>query len=226
MSKIAGLGSSENLFSGQRKDFIVMKRDTFSYTGTYTYTDDNDIDQVYDFTDCVGKMDIKKRKTDLLPVRTVSVSFDETEYNLYLSDEDMDLDAGKYYYDLQIIDADGAFVTKLWGDFIVLQDVTHLEGTVKEKVFIDFSEDITFIHSTNERLHLEFLNDINWTFGLFKNNNIFGGISTDISYTINMMPRTTVSMSMHPDVSYLRPSIATLSLEINSDITYTYYEYD
>ena len=38
----------------------------------------------------------------------------------------MDLDAGKYYYDMQIYDADHHMVTKLYGEFIVLQDITDM----------------------------------------------------------------------------------------------------
>jgi hypothetical protein len=44
----------------------------------------------------------------------------------------MDLDAGKYYYDMQIYDADSKMVTKLYGDFIVLQDVTDFLMTIEK----------------------------------------------------------------------------------------------
>lgn len=132
MTRIAGTGTSNRIFQGQRKDFIVMRKDTFEYTGTYTYVDTDNTELQYDFTNCIGMMAIKKKKTDTTPVRVASVSFDEEEYTLAIDAEDMDMDAGRYYYDMQIYDADGHMVTKLYGDFVVLQDVTDFLETIEE----------------------------------------------------------------------------------------------
>ena len=126
MSKIAGVGNSSNIFSGQRRDFIVMRKDTFEYTGQIDYVDEDGTDATYDFTSCIGAMAIKKKKNDTTAVRIVSVSFDEIEYTLHVDAEDMDMDAGKYYYDMQIYDADSKMITKMYGDFIVLQDITDM----------------------------------------------------------------------------------------------------
>ena len=63
MTRIAGTGTSNRLFDGQRKDFIVMRKDTFSYNDTYDYVDDDGVDNQYDFTDCIGSMQIKKKKS-------------------------------------------------------------------------------------------------------------------------------------------------------------------
>ena len=136
MVRIAGTGGSTRVFTGQRKDFVVMRMDTFEYTGTYEYVNSAGTDCVYDFTDCIGSMQIKKKKTDTTIVRTVSVSFDETEYTLSVDAEDMDMDAGKYYYDLQIYDADSKMVTKIYGEFLVLQDVTSMEEPHDEEIEI------------------------------------------------------------------------------------------
>ena len=133
MTRIAGTGSSNRIFQGQRKDFIVMRKDTFSYTGTYTYTDDDDTEIEYDFTGCVGMMAIKKKKNDTTAVRYVSVTFDEEDYTLSVDAEDMNMDAGKYYYDLQIYDANEEMVTKLYGDFIVLQDITDFKALIEKE---------------------------------------------------------------------------------------------
>lgn len=144
MTQIAGTGSSNRIFKGQKKDFIVMRKDTFNYTGTYTYVDEDDTTLEYDFTDCVGAMAIKKKKTDTTAVRMVSVAFDVEEYTLFVDAEDMDMDAGKYYYDLQIYDASHEMVTKLYGDFIVLQDVTSMLVPEEEDIYAYLNTDISY----------------------------------------------------------------------------------
>lgn len=226
MAKIAGLNSSQNMFRGQRKDFIVMRKDTFSYTGTYTYYDSNSILQTYDFTDCIGKMDIKRKKYDTKPLKIVAVSFDVTEYNLFISEDDLDLDAGRYYYDLQIEDADGNMVTKLYGDFKVLQDVTDFELTIRETVKVGIENEITFIRTTNEDIPIKLLSFLDQNANFFNKTTITKGMSSDITYVINMMPRTTINFGMITDVSYLRPSNNVIAGSINSDIFYTIYELD
>ena len=140
---IAGNNSSQRIFQGQRKDFIVMRKDTFEYTGTYTYIHTDGASVEYDFTDCIGMMHIKKKKTDTTPVKVIGISFDEYEYSLTADAEDMDLDAGKYHYDLQIYDADGKMVTKLYGNFIVLQDVTDFEDIVEVEYLDQFSSEFS-----------------------------------------------------------------------------------
>ena len=126
MTRIAGTGGVERVFDGKRKDFIVMRKDSFDFNDTYEYVDDDGIDAEYDFTGCIGAMQIRKKKTSKEIVRTVSVRFSTTTYYLSVDADDMDMDAGKYYYDLQIYDANSKMVTKLYGDFVVLQDVTDM----------------------------------------------------------------------------------------------------
>lgn len=136
MSIIAGSEGTERIFRGQRKDFIVMRKDSFNYTDDYTYINDEGIETAYDFTGCIGKMDIKKKKNDKTPIKVIAVNFDSTvvnRYSLNLDYKSMDMDAGKYYYDMQIYDANGLMVTKLYGNFIVLQDVTDFEGVIEEE---------------------------------------------------------------------------------------------
>jgi len=145
MSIIAGSNSSEQIFDGQRKDFVVYRKDTFNYSHNYKYKDADGNDAEYDFTDCIGKMSIKKRKNDKKAVRHVSVIFDTTDtslYTLFVEAKYMDMDAGKYYYDMSIYDANGYIVTKLYGTFTVLQDVTDFEGIKEEKFYITFFNSI------------------------------------------------------------------------------------
>jgi hypothetical protein len=130
-SIIPGSSTSNRIFQGQRKDFVVMRKDTFEYTGTYTYIHTDGTSVEYDFTGCIGMMHIKKKKTDTRPLKVIGISFDEYEYTLTAEADDMDLDAGKYHYDLQIYDAGDKMVTKLYGSFIVLQDVTDFDAVIE-----------------------------------------------------------------------------------------------
>lgn len=142
MTRIAGTGGMERIFTGQRKDFICMRGDTFTFTDTYTYTNSAGTEVQYDFTDCIGIMHIKKKKNDTAIIRSAAVTFDEYEYTIAIDAEDMDIDAGKYFYDMQIYDADGLMVTKLYGNFVVLQDVTDFEGTIENEYLDRFSSEI------------------------------------------------------------------------------------
>jgi len=144
MTRIAGVGDSTRVFDGQRRDFIVMRKDTFNYTGTYTYVNDAGTELDYDFTGCIGAMAIKKKKADTTAVRIVSVSFDEDEYTLYVEADDMDMDAGKYYYDLQIFDADSEMVTKMYGSFVVLQDITDMREPNWASLAVNMDTAVTY----------------------------------------------------------------------------------
>ena len=144
MTRIAGTGGVERIFDGKKKDFIVMRKDSFDYTGTYKYVDDDGIDAEYDFTDCIGAMQIRKKKSDTTIVRSVSVSFSTISYTLAVDADDMDMDAGKYYYDLQIYDADSKMITKLYGEFVVLQDITDMDEPASSGYSLDMDTAVTY----------------------------------------------------------------------------------
>lgn len=151
-SIIPGSSSSNRIFQGQRKDFIVMRKDTFEYTGTYSYMHTDGATVQYDFTDCVGMMMIKKKKTDTTAIKVIGVSFDEYEYTLTVDSIDMDIDAGKYFYDLQIYDTDSKMVTKLYGNFIVLQDVTDFEAVIEKEYSVLLKGSIESFVVPNEKI--------------------------------------------------------------------------
>jgi len=153
---IAGNLGTNRIFQGQRKDFIVMRGDSFEYTGTFEYVDSDGITQLYDFTGCVGMMDVKKKKKDKEKVLTVAVSFNATEYTLTASATEMEIDAGIYYYDLQIYDINNKIVTKLYGQFSVIQDVTAFSGIIKEYFNFSLDEEISHYLSRNVKFDVNF----------------------------------------------------------------------
>ena len=212
MTRIAGTGSSNRIFQGQRKDFIVMRKDTFSYTGTYTYTDDDNTEIVYDFTGCVGMMAIKKKKKDVNAVRYVSVTFDEEDYTLSVDAEDMDMDAGKYYYDLQIYDADSEMVTKLYGDFIVLQDITDFEGTIEVEYLDRFKSEITTEVMPKEKITVILSNTIV--------NELFAFAKNDYSVIFNNEIGITRSMSIIFNTSFGTLISITRALNIENNVIF------
>lgn len=224
MAKIAGLNSSQNMFTGQRKDFIVMRKDTFSYTGTYTYYDSNNILQTYDFTDCIGKMDIKKKKTDMEPLRVVSVTFDVTEYTFYLSEDDMNLDAGRYYYDLQIKDADGNMVTKLYGEIKVLQDVTDFESTVEEDFVTNFLNELEYYKSVNERCDVYFSDEITYKLIDLGIHRYVMDISNAVEFEkIQIYARSYIVMNMFTEISPIHGLKREVSVNMFDEINYYIY---
>lgn len=227
MAKIAGLNSSQNMFSGQRKDFIIMRRDTFSYTGTYDYFDTNNILQTYDFTGCIGKMDIKKKKTDIIPLRVVSVSFNMTDYTLYLSDEETDLDAGRYYYDLQIKDADNNMVTKLYGEFKVLQDVTHLEGTTEEEFITSFLSEIEYYKSINERCEIIISSEISHKIINLGVHKYIVNMLNSVEYKLVIIyQRKEVNINMFNEIVVLYGEKKEVLVSMFNEINYNIYIYD
>lgn len=225
MAKIAGLNSSQNMFLGQRKDFIVMRKDTFSYTGTYTYYDSNNILQTYDFTDCVGKMDIKKKKTDTQPVRVVGVSFNATEYSIGLSGDDMNLDAGRYYYDLQIKDANGNMVTKLYGEIKVLQDVTDFDDVEEKDFLISFMNVLEYYKSINEKCDIYMSEEISYKLiDLGVHRYIIEMLNTIEYEKIEIYMRKTTTINMFTEVSrFIYGLKKKTEINLFNEITYSIY---
>lgn len=193
MTRIAGTGTTNKIFQGQRKDFIVMRKDTFEYTGTYTYVDEDNTELQYDFTSCIGAMAIKKRKTDTTAVKFVSVSFDVEEYTLFLDAEDMDMDAGKYYYDLQIYDADNKMVTKLYGDFIVLQDITDMLTPEEFEPWVYMLSQIDYEVMPSVKNNFLLESTIDYLKGIADKNQIT--MSSALSYAFGLRDSNTVVMS-------------------------------
>ena len=245
---IAGNNSSQRIFQGQRKDFIVMRKDTFEYTGTYTYIHTDGASVEYDFTDCIGMMHIKKKKTDTTPLRVIGITFDEYEYNLAADAETMDLDAGRYHYDLQIYDADGKMVTKLYGSFIVLQDVTDFDEVIELYPIFDIESEIeyTFDDFKSSVNTLQLQSEIEYTFDNFIAKtitilptteityNVFQfiiafnliNIRSEISYTYDDFVYFPMGIHFGSEVDYLRQQIYTNMINIYSEITYTIELFD
>jgi len=199
MTRIAGTGSSNRIFQGQKKDFIVMRKDTFEYTGEINYVDEDGTDATYDFTSCIGAMVIKKKKNDIAIVRAVSVSFDETEYTLYVDAEDMDMDAGKYYYDLQIYDADEHMVTKMYGDFIVLQDITDMLHPHDEEIYLTLESIIGYEKMDSFKSILLLDSTINYEKGEVNRIEI-PSMGSSISYSVQ--PKVSNIMVMSTAIAY------------------------
>lgn len=243
MSIIAGSNSSSRIFTGQRKDFIVMRKDTFSYTGTFSYIHTDGTTVQYDFTDCIGMMHIKKRKTDIIPLKVIGVSFDEYEYTLQADADDMNLDAGKYFYDMQIYDADHKMVTKLYGSFIVLQDVTDFDGVVDLYPSFDIKSEIiyTFDDFKSAVNTLAMASEINYSLDDFFAKTIailpvteittsvfkfitclnLMDIKSEVSYTYDDFIYLPMNMSIQSEVGYLQQYILTMVVPIYSEISYT-----
>jgi len=239
MTRIAGTGSSNRIFDGQRKDFIVMRKDTFSYNDTYEYVTDNGVDAEYDFTGCVGAMQIKKKKSDTAVVRTVSVRFSTTTYYLSADADDMDMDAGKYYYDLQIYDADSEMVTKLYGDFIVLQDVTSMDIPASEGFSLDMDTAVTYeegkvirekllmdnevTYTMGEKLEYEqkMLSLVAYTFGLKESEEVV--MSSSVAYQM-MTIWEKDELMMTTVATYLIGHVATYECIMQTSLTYILFE--
>lgn len=238
MTQIAGTGSSNRIFKGQKKDFIVMRKDTFNYTGTYTYVDEDDTTLEYDFTNCVGAMAIKKKKTDTTAVRIVSVSFDAEEYTLFVDADDMDMDAGKYYYDLQIYDANSKMVTKLYGDFIVLQDITDMAYPEDEEIYLNIEEIIDFEKQLAIKNELLLSNNIGFVIGTVVKPT--GIISSQVNYIVHPSYSSTTVISssvayqlmtqwfkhnttITSEISYLETLFLSFTGSINSTVTWTIF---
>lgn len=243
MSIIAGSNSSQKIFTGQRKDFIVMRKDTFEYTGTYSYVHTDGTTVEYDFTGCVGMMMIKKKKTDTTAVKVIGVSFDEYEYTLQVDSDDMDLDAGKYFYDMQIYDADHKMVTKLYGNFVVLQDITDFEAVIElfptfdiksevEYTFDDFKSVVTALAMASEIVYtfddfisstITILPITEITTSVFKFITCLNlmDIKSEVSYTYDDFIYLPMNMSIQSEVGYLQQYILTMVVPIYSEISYT-----
>lgn len=126
--------SNKNLVKAIRMDFTVKKGDTFSYTYDVTYIDDNGEEKIYDLTNCFAQMQIKKKRTDknYYTVMAVNINITTGQITFYKSNEDMQLEPGTYWYDLEIKNAEGVNITWIEGKFKVLPDVTQWIKEVKE----------------------------------------------------------------------------------------------
>lgn len=238
MTLIAGTGSSNKIFTGFKKDFIVMRKDTFEYTGQIDYTDENGTKCTYDFTDCIGAMAIKKKKTDTTAVRIVSVAFDGVEYTLYVEADDMDMDAGKYCYDLQVYDANHKMVTKLYGDFIVLQDITDMAYPKDEEIYFNLSSIIGYQKMLSLKNTFLLLSDTDYMVGTgnkttFNIGNIITYtyqpkqiqtlvISNEIAYNL-MSYYLKVSNLMYSEISYMSTVFLDVSGLLYNEIDYTIF---
>lgn len=243
MSIIAGTNSSQRVFTGQRKDFIVMRKDTFEYTGTYSYVHTDGATVQYDFTGCIGMMHIKKKKTDTVPLKSIGISFDIYDYTLNATAENMDLDAGRYYYDLQIYDADNKMVTKLYGNFIVLQDVTDFTGVVELYPSFDIQSEVlyTFDDFKKSILNIILNSEVTYNFDSFAAKTLpilplteitfsvlefitafnLIDIKSEISYTHSDFIYLPMNIYLESEASWLQQYVLSTSVLIYSEITYS-----
>lgn len=242
-SIIPGSSTSNKIFQGQRKDFIVMRKDTFEYTGTYSYIHTDGTTVEYDFTGCIGMMHIKKKKTDSVPLKSIGISFDVYDYTLSAAAENMDLDAGKYYYDLQIYDADNKMVTKLYGNFIVLQDVTDFTGVIELYPSFDIESEAlyTFDDFKKSILNIMLNSEITYDFDSFTNKTLsilpvteitfsvlafivssnLINIKSEISYTLDDFIYLPMNVYFESEASWLQEYVLTNPVLIYSEIVYS-----
>lgn len=127
--------SRKDLTRASKLDFNTKRGDTFRYEFETFYVNELGEEIQYDFDSCTIKMHIKKHPTDKKPYIVCPVSAVNNTMTMYIPANTMnDVDAGVYYYDLELFDAEGYNYTLLYGRFNVKQDVTFF-GDTAELVF-------------------------------------------------------------------------------------------
>lgn len=84
----------------------------------------------YNFTDFHAEMQIKENKNDETALITLTdlnggITLASGSISLYASAEDMDIEPGDYFYDLQLTHPTGVVKTWLQGVFQISNDVTR-----------------------------------------------------------------------------------------------------
>lgn len=92
--------------------------DGFSFTLTRTGSD-------FDLTGSTALMQVKADKTDETALLEITPTITPEEMLITVPASEIEIDAGRYFYDLQITLAGGDIITPIAGRFNVEQDVTR-----------------------------------------------------------------------------------------------------
>jgi len=105
--------------------FLCKRGDTFNFSYDVFTIDDQGNQLLYDFTNCVLRMQIKKSTTDKnVYIEPEIYAISNTLTINYPRRNMRAVDAGVYYYDIELDDLSGQSFTILYGTWKVLQDVT------------------------------------------------------------------------------------------------------
>ena len=118
-------GENSGQLDSIQMDFVARRFDTFSEVFTIEYYDDDQILQEVDLTGGSVQMQIKKRKSDANAVLNMDVAISGNEITISKNHTLMDLPKGKYWFDLEVKDADSAHITWVHGRFTVVEHVTQ-----------------------------------------------------------------------------------------------------
>ena len=106
--------------------FEIIRRDDTDLELTFTDVDGNAID----LTGCTVFFTAKRRVKDVDDDAVISTELDEFEEPetgicvLPFTNEETDIPAGNYYYDVQLLDSEGKIASSVKGLLRVLSDVT------------------------------------------------------------------------------------------------------
>ena len=102
-------------------NFSVYRGDTWlGFSFTLTRTDGD-----FDLTGATALMQVKAEKTDDDAVLEIVPVITPETMLVTVGNTDIEIDAGRYYYDLQITLDGGDIITPIAGKFVVEQDVTR-----------------------------------------------------------------------------------------------------
>lgn len=227
-TSIAGINTTiQNLDVKQRKDFTITKNDTFYYNFTYEYYDSNGVKVTYDFTDCYVFMHIKKNPTDLTPLRNVAITIDTDKLGLTMTIPalEMDLDPGKYFYDIEIYNADSRNQTILWGYITILQDVTDFGIIKKENFYQSFVTEVLYQIAEYQNIISGFTSELSYSINTFKSNRIDSNLTSELVYTLVPTPNANnkYTSTFQSEVTYLRLAGTQMLAEMTTEITYVIY---
>ena len=239
--------SRKDLTRASKLDFNTKKGDTFRYEFETFYVNELGEEIQYDFDSCTIKMHIKKHPKDKKPYIVCPVSAVNNTMTMYIPANTMnDVDAGVYYYDLELFDAEGYNYTLLYGRFNVKQDVTFFGDTAEVvfdlnklynkliynvkawlKSFYSFSISGIFDYTKKEwmqpsSLDLTMFNDLfwnrkDWMHPLTILQKIYGILTWDkIEYD-----RIVINFLIGSNVDYTLPVDTLLNLSIRYTMVYT-----
>ena len=124
---IAGQGG--NQLDTIQMDFTARRFDTFNEVFTIEYYDDDQNLQELDLTGARAQMQLKKRKSDASPFFSMDAAISGNEITISKNHTMMDMPKGKYWFDIEIKDADGDHITWVQGRFVVVEHITHYVDT-------------------------------------------------------------------------------------------------
>lgn len=138
---IAGRGGGQ--LNTMQLDFIARRYDTFSEVFTIEYRDDDNVLQEVDLTGATVQAAIKKKKNGPT-VLWLDVSVTGNEITLSKPNTEMDLPTGRYWWDLEVKDADGVHITWVEGRFTMIEHVTEFVETYLVKLWNTIKSVLSF----------------------------------------------------------------------------------